>query len=606
MHDASAALSSETAPPADQTAPPADKVRETYRIMKFGVVALLVLSCATPVALNLVDPDLWGHVKYGQDWLADGKLHRTATHTYTAVGHPWINHENAAELLFATLYRSWGIYPMVVAKCLLGLAILTTMVWVARRRGVHLLAAWAWMLLISLNLQAFFPMRPQLLSFAWCTAMLVCFDRAFCRWAEERVVRWKWLWLVPMIVVGWTNSHGGFVAGVCIAGALLAGRMAEMLLAPGDQPMRRWSVASGLAAVGLACLAATLINPYGVELHRWLISSLGEPRPEITEWAPPTPGKPVFWPLVSLIGVSVFSLIFSTRRRDWPQMIVLALVAWQACEHLRHIAFLALLCGFWLPVHVQSMLARLRPSGGQKMASVLPPAWFRAAMATLLLGGIALQSMALADRLANFPVYRRQYPVDAIQYMVDHQLQGRVVVCFNWAQYAIAALAPHSTVQFDGRFRTCYPRVVADMHFDFLAGDHGGQRNRHPDSGPVDPYRVLEYGDPELVLLDRQYEMARSVMEEQASADPPRWVRLYRDRIAEVWGRADRFDDPDSPDYLPTEQRVSDRSPRSGAFNWPALPDYSLWEEEAELQAPLSNLPNEPSNAPQEPSNSPL
>ena len=68
-------------------------------------------------------------------------------------------------------------------------------------------------------------------------------------------------------------------------------------------------------------------------------------------------------------------------------------------------------------------------------------------------------------------------------------------------------------------------------------------------------------------------------MESEAAQENPTWVRLYRDRVAEVWGRARRFDDPESADYLPPEERVDDPAPRDGAFHWPALPDYSLWEE---------------------------
>lgn len=553
-----------------------EAARSSYRLLKIGVVAMLALSCAVPVALNLVDPDLWGHVKYGQDWLADGRLHRTATHTYTAEGYPWINHENAAELLFATAYAKIGIYPMVVAKCLLGLGIIATMVWVARRHEVHLVVAWALMLLIAANLQAFFPMRPQLLSFLLCTILLVCLDRAFPTWPVESRVNFKWLWPLPVVFALWVNSHGAFVAGICIVGALLAGRMIELLVRRGRDS---WPMQLHLAAIGLACLAATLVNPYGLDMHRWLLASLGEPRPEITEWAPPAPGKPVFWPLVLLMLTAVGSLFGSRKRRDWAQIAVLTLVCWQSWSHLRHIAFFALLCGFWLPVHFQSAISRLRPSGKQSLSTVLPPLWFRTALAAIILGAITLQSMVLADRLSNFPVQRHRYPVDAVQFMVDHGLQGRLIVCFNWAQYAIAALAPHSTVQFDGRFRTCYPRVVADMHFDFLDGEHGGMRNRHPDSGPIDPERVLDYRNPELVLLDRNYKHARAILEAESEKENPRWVRLYRDLVAEVWGRANRFDDPASPDYFPPERRVSDRSPRDGVFDWPALPDYSLWEE---------------------------
>lgn len=555
--------------PADASAQPVDldEARRTYRLLKIGVVATLALSCAIPVSLNLVDPDLWGHVKYGQDWLADGHLHRSATHTFTAVDYPWINHENAAELLFALGYVKLGIYPMVLLKCLLGLGILTSMVFIARRHGVKLIAAWALMLLVAANLQAFFPLRPQLLSFLLFTLALICTDRAFADWYSEGKLRLSWLLGLPVLFAIWVNSHGAFVAGLAVVGTLLAGRMIEAWLRDGKNSLR---TQLNLTIIGLACVAATFINPYGLEMHRWLLNSLGEPRPEITEWAAPSLSDPVFWPFVTLAFIVVACLAGSKQRRDWPQIVVFALVGWQAASHLRHIAFFALLAGFWLPVHFQSALARLRPGGEQKLPVVLPSRRVRSVLGMLIVAAIALQSLALGERLSNFRVARDKYPIDALQYMVNHDIQGRVIVNFNWAQYAIAALSPHSTVAFDGRFRTCYPQEVVDMHFDFIFGEKKTERHRSESSPPItkNQYRVLEYADPEIVLIDRNYPNAAQVM--QNSTD--NWTLLYRDPVAEVWGKSERFAKESSLDLIPVEDRIDTDMPRLGSFHWPALP----------------------------------
>src|SRR5881409_3818026 len=62
---------------------------------------LLLVGCLVVLSIaHQVDPDLWGHVRYGQDVLVAHALPATATHTYTAAGHPWINHENLAEITF--------------------------------------------------------------------------------------------------------------------------------------------------------------------------------------------------------------------------------------------------------------------------------------------------------------------------------------------------------------------------------------------------------------------------------------------------------------------------------------------------------------------------
>jgi len=554
----------------------AEQARKHYRLLKIGVLALLALGCALQFSLNLVDPDLWGHVRYGQDWLAAGEMPRTATHTFTAVDYPWVNHENVAELLFAMSYEHIGIYGMLVAKCLLGMAIMAAMAWTACRRGVPAISVWALLLLIiSCSLHPFFPMRPQLLSFALCTLALVCLERGFPSWPDSREVRVRWLWPLPVIFIAWVNSHGGFVAGLCIVGALLLGRIVELAVRDGRRSLPQ---ASHIAVIGLACLAATLVNPYGLGMHQWLWHAWGGAPPEITEWAPPLPGKPVFWPFVTLILVATASLAASRQKRDWTHIVVLALVAWQASLHLRHIAFVALLCGFWLPVHWHSALARLRPDRDKRLPILLPAWWLRLAMAAAILVCVVLQSTVLARRLSDFPVVRSKYPVDAVQFMVDNRLTGKLVCAFNWAQYALSALAPEVTLGFDGRFDTCYPQEAIDVHFDFLLGD-SGPRERRPDAGPIDGRRALQYGHPDLVLFDRRYKNCGAIMRAEAAKKNPAWTLLYSDAVAELWGRKTRYDDPASPYYLPPHDRKFDVKLLEARFQWPALPDRSLREE---------------------------
>src|SRR5262249_22922211 len=152
-------------------------------------------------------------------------------------------------------------------------------------------------------------------------------------------------------------------------------------------------------------------------------------------------------------------------------------------------------------------------------------------------------------------------------FMTDHGLEGRLVANFDWSQYALAALAPTTTVAFDGRFRTCYPQEIADMQFDFILGDVPGRRWRSPLSPPIDGARVLSFGDPTLALVSRRFPRSVAVMQAQ-----PDWVLLYQDALAQVWGRRDRYDDPAAAAYLPPADRsITDRA-QAGLVAWPALP----------------------------------
>jgi hypothetical protein len=119
------------------------------------VVAILVLSSARLLARNDVEPDLWGHVCYGQDMLAQGRIPPTATHTFTASGHPWINIYILAELAFAIQYQYLGVPGLLLLKLVIGIAVLGLMALLARTHRVTSLAFWVLMLLISSNLTFF-------------------------------------------------------------------------------------------------------------------------------------------------------------------------------------------------------------------------------------------------------------------------------------------------------------------------------------------------------------------------------------------------------------------------------------------------------------------
>jgi len=80
---------------------------------------------------------------------------------------------------------------------------------------------------------------------------------------------------------------------------------------------------------------------------------------------------------------------------------------------------------------------------------------------------------------------------------------------------------------------------------------------------------VLEFERPDLVLISRLQRPSVETMEQQIG-----WILLYQDALAQVWGRASRFDDPKSAYYLEPRRREVGDSRQAGIVRWPALPDY--------------------------------
>jgi hypothetical protein len=580
--------------------------------LDWGIVAAVVLACGAVLSSNVVDPDLWGHVQYGRDALYYG-LARTTTYSYLAEGYPWINHEILSEYLLA-LANDWGgSFGMLLGKFLLGMAIIGLILHRAFKQEVKLIPASAAAILVAWTLASHWSLRPQLFSFALFTGLLAILSYCFEGWEGRWQLHLPWLrkgphwdpadheplqyssermrhlWIVPFLIVIWTNTHGAFLAGLCVYLAYLGLRTLEVYTHRGreaDGLARRFGLMAGAAVL------ATLLNPYGLSFHWWLVQDLIVPRPEITEWRAPNLLSLANLPFVLMLAAWLGCLFATRRSRDFTQQAILALIVWQSLMHTRHIAFFAIAFGWWMPVHLDSLFERLGlgkrfQSDEERLYGWAPPTdpAFTASLSShmqhvfglLLLFALTVGGGQIIYRLTFLRVERDKYPADAFYFIAQQKLTGKMVCTFNWSQYAIAAFGPRKPgdpgilVQIDGRCRTSYSQEMLDMHFDFLLGRiDPSLRYRSPSSGPLDPARSLHVGRPDLVLLSRRQQPSAALMETQKD----HWSLLYQDEIAQLWGRKAKYDDPKSAFYLNPKYRiVSDFAPR-GFLSWPALPDY--------------------------------
>lgn len=512
---------------------------------------LLALWLTTALVLSMsdrADPDLWGHVRYGADALAAGELPTVTTYAFTAQDYPWVNHEWASELVFATAAAAAGGAGLTALKLALGLALFALVIAVGRRQDVELPALAMVVLLAAINVSPGWTVRPQLFSFLAFAIVIALLDRAF----QARSGRFPWG--IPLVFVAWVNFHAGFVAGLLVLAVYLAGHVAEMVVR-GD-PRSRRDVMRAVAVLAAAS-AALLCTPYGAAFVPWLAHAVTLSRPAISEWQALGPSDPRFVPFLALLALIVVVWVGSRRPRPWSHTAVLLVVAFVSCRHARHVPFLAVLAGLWIPSHLQSLRARRR-GADQAVATTPPPAAVRIAA----WGTVAVLLLAVGLRVRAPWVDTGIYPVDAFAYMRVHRLTGRLVAHFDWAQYAIYAFAPATSLQFDGRFETAYPAEAAETHFDFLLGDRP-ERER---SGS--PARILEEGDPELVLVSRRYPEPVAIM--QRAGDD--WVLLYQDALAQLWGRRSKYGDADSRDFIALADRTITERVHADRVPWPARP----------------------------------
>jgi hypothetical protein len=604
-----------------------------------GILLAVLLACGVSLSLNVADPDLWGHIQYGRDCWRHG-LPATTTYSYLATDTRWINHELVAEFVSFIVNDAFGGRGLLIGKTLLGWLVIGLVMWTARQQAASLTTVCGTALLVASALAQHWTLRPQLASYTSFALELALLGWAFRGWAGDNRLNGPWLrslcqrwgrsswlncvsqslptqpadelsytrtnmkalWLMVPLTVLWTNAHGGFLAGLCVFIAYLGLRGLEAVA------HRGWQARGLLARFALmmaAAVTSTLINPYGAEFLVWLYDDLKVPRPEIVEWRAPDLFSLEALPFVILVVAWAMALLFSKKRLDITQQVILALLCWQSFTHQRHIAFFAIACGFWLPRHWQSVLERFgvvspKTSVGNGLSPRLAP-WVAGFVAIACL----LTGLRLANRWNELQVERNIFPVAAAEFIAREQLTGKMIVTFNWAQYALATFGPNDErvdgilIHVDGRCRTSYSQAMLDEHFDFILGRQSpSDRYRDPRSD-FDPARALHNRRPNLVLLARSQEPGCNLMQTQQQT----WTLLYQDELAQLWGRRIQYDDPSNPDYIPPQRRIIGDEPQSGYAAWPAMPAYDPAASRSKRLAdsPVEAAPRQASHIAQNP-----
>jgi hypothetical protein len=483
------------------------------RLLRWAFCLAVVLVAIWRFSENTVDPDLWGHVIFGQRMLARGVVERLEPFSWTAPDYPWINHEVGAELAMGAAHRLMGGMGLFLLMFATGM--LTW--WLALRAGAagsswpERAAAWGIALLAAREIAIGFAMRPQVFTYLFLTFTLLILRRMH---AGGKWIAWI---LIPLFAV-WINTHGGALAGFC----LLATATVATSLQRWWNRKSRQDGNNGISCVLSLWLAllgsaiALFCNPWGYGLLRWLVGSVMWLRPEISEWNPPAFGIDHLM-VFALAPISAFALAFSRRRKWLWETVVLILLGVAALRMQRNIPLFCIAALIIVPSHLADAVARFH-GYLENLRLVLERELVQRGLAILLLAGamvIGVATFSNKQKFYSIEVPRNQYPLTAALFMREHGIAGNLLVSFDWGEFALWEL-PDCPVSIDGRLDTCYPHDLIREHWSFLDGLPFNKNVLDVNHADV---ALLSTGDPGWMTLRSQ---------------DPGWTLAYRDRISVV------------------------------------------------------------------------
>ncbi len=397
-------------------------------------LAVLFLGLFAMAARNVIDPDVWWHLKAGQ-FIAQ---HRSVPHTdpfsFTRAGQPWVAHEWLTELLLFEIQCTAGWGGLIV---LFAAMVSATFFLLYLRCGpapyvagvATLTAAWATM--------PVWGVRPQVLSLLLTSLWLLILERS------ERDPKILW-WTLPLTLL-WVNLHAGFALGLALSALLLAGDWLELALGRSSQqtaPHLRTAV-----FVLLLDLALVPLNPNGLRLYSYPIETLRSAAMQsyIVEWASPNFHRPEYWPFL-LIVLGTFATLGWSSFQVRPRNLLLLVVSLYA--GLCSIRLMPLFVLIAVPLICQRF--RNWPRSKSRPSSQAP--------ARALLNGVIVLAMAVFAGAHTFQTIQRQpaseaqhFPARAVAFLQSHAPAGRIFNHYDWGGYLIWKLYPSTRVFIDGR-----------------------------------------------------------------------------------------------------------------------------------------------------------
>ena len=480
----------------------------------FLFLAIELWMFVTPAHI-FQDPGVGRHLRTAEFIVETGQIPRTDPLSFTKAGQPWTDFEWGFETTMGELYRAGGL-PLVCAFCYALFA--TTVLGIYRtllQSSLSLSAVLLTTAIAFLSLQIHFSARPVLFTYLFMALVVEVWRRR-----TQPLLR-DWL-LLPVIFAAWANLHAGWLAALVFLAVAMSGRLVDRIFkrVDGDEaPLIPW------IGLTLLCALATLLNPWGWELHRqvWFVATNLKSAALWDEYQPPNFSVPSMSAItVMFIGGVVFLARFIRRAPlwCWEDLLPVLLFLYEGLKAQRHVLLAmeiaavpvardleALLYVPWfsfLRERLAEFQARQRLAGGD--------AWLA------LLAALVLTALFLRTPIAHEIQVGGNVSPKLVAFLRDHPDRFHRSLNTTWnAGPLLWNMRPDFRVSIDDRG-------------DFY-GDDAVYAFINMTNGSAGCQEKLRKGNYDSLILDPYLEI------NQLLPFLPEWKQVYRDEHAVVYWR---------------------------------------------------------------------
>ena len=465
--------------------------------------ALLVGAVFSSSRYFRVDPDLWWHIKVGSSILATRRWPSTDIYSFTVSGQPWLAYEWLGDVLSAAVYSVAGLQGLEALLIILGSAVILALYAFTSIRSANPKAGFVASAILFCLADLSFSLRPQMLGYFFLILTLIILERF--RQGTPSV-----LWFLPPLMLVWVNSHGSWIMEPVIV--LVYWLCGLRDFRSDGVEVRRWTAEERLqlSSVFLLSLIAIPINPYGARMAVTpfeVAFSLPQTSRYIQEFQsmPFNIGAGEIF-LALLLATFLAQVMLRLKWRLEDLVLFLCGTA-MACLHVR---FVLVFVPFFAPILVV-VLARWIPNYDRSKDK-------------FLLNAVLIVTLTVA-LFHYFPSrgdveqkVAREFPVDAVAYLEQHQVPGPMFNNYGFGGYLVWSRGPKYKVFIDGR---------SDVY------ERGGLLEDYIHISRLQPgaLQILQAYGVRSCLLLRDEPLATTL------SVSPAWKRIYQDDLSALFVR---------------------------------------------------------------------
>ena len=424
-----------------------------------------------------VDYDFFARLIVGKTFFQTGDILKYDFLSY-AKTHPWYDHEWGASIFFYFIHDHFGDIGLQVFKWLCLTIAFFFFILIIKLRRKHLAPEqtfpifnfFFFFLMLQPLGQLIFSLRCHHFTFVFFAIWLYCLEKA------RLEKSYRHLWVLPLLMVVWSNIHGGCFMAFGITGIYILGALLE------KAPVKPYIY------LFIVSFISMIINPYGIEYVKFLLMATTMTRPNIIEWQSPFNKyfltKLIKYKLVLLgfLGICIYRFIKTYKNAKALKFIGKTKEIWANTDKTKFllvlIMFLLTLKSMRFITYFSFVLVSFCYDDFYNVFSKKMPEKVNLWKEKIIFWFILLVFlMNIAVRDFRYGNWHTIYPLSEIEYLIENNIKGNIFVPFEVGSYAAYKLYPNNYILQDGRYEEVYDASLNDVYVKSVTLGAIGWRN---------------------------------------------------------------------------------------------------------------------------------